>query len=365
MLAIFFVILAIAGALIATYTDLKSRIIPNKLTFGLIAIGIVGNISYALYTSDLSLLQDLVKGVILTFIIGYTFWVLGGWSAGDAKEFLFLASLLPRYPKFLHSYLNPSLASYPFPLTILVNTFVIILPVLIVYSIVISYKNLNLIELLKPLFDLKKYVKEALIVVSALLFGLMLGKPYLGLIAIIAFHVPMLKDVHRYLISFILIISFIAGDDSLIRLINLTKYFMATAIFFIAIGLIWNSLQLLMKKGLQEVYRVSDLHEGDVIAEEIYIQNGEIKRDSRSIIEKFKALMLSEGERNTRKSRTLIASPKAAGLTFNELSSLKDLVAKGQLDDEIILKKSMPMAPIYLLGLTLALLLGDIVVLLR
>ncbi|MEE9594022.1 MAG: A24 family peptidase C-terminal domain-containing protein [Candidatus Hydrothermarchaeales archaeon] len=360
MLDILFVALAVSGALIASVTDLKSRIIPNKLSLGLLTVGVVGNTTYALYVGDTSLLVDLARAIILIFVIGYLFWVLGGWSAGDAKEFIFLASLLPRYPKFLYDHLTPNLASYPFPLTILINTFVLILPALIIYFIIVSYKNLNLMEFLNPLLNLGKYLKEAILIVSALLVGVILGKPYLGLIALLAFHVPWSKNIYKYLVSLLIIIVFLASNDTLAKMANLVRYLVATTVFFAILGVFWNSIGILRSKALQEICRISDLHEGDVIAEEIYIQDGEVKRDNRDLLEKFKRLVISEKERKARKTRNLIASPKAAGLSAEDLTALKNYVAEGQLEDKIMVKKSMPFAPVVLLGLLSALLWGDI-----
>jgi preflagellin peptidase FlaK len=365
MLDILFVTLAIAGALIASVTDLKSRIVPNKLSFSLLATGIIGNTAYGFYSGDTSLIGDLAKGVFFIFAVGYVFWVLGGWSAGDAKEFLFIASLLPRYPPSLLGYLNPRLASYLFPVTILVNTFILILPVLIMYSIAVSYKKLSLKEFFHPLLNLRKYIREALFVVSALSLSIMLGKPYLFLIALLAFHVPWLTESRSSLLSLLVIIIFISANDPVARLVNLIRYFVTIVAFFTAMGLFWNSLSIIRRKALQETRRISDLREGDVIAEEIYIQDGQIKKDSRSFSERFRALVRSKEEREARKNRTLIASPKAAGLSASEIATLKDYVAGGVLEDKMTVKKSMPFAPVTLLGLLSALLVGDIVVLLR
>jgi preflagellin peptidase FlaK len=81
-----FTLLALAGAIVASYTDLKSGIIQNKLTFTLIVVGILGH----LILKGRTIVWPLASGIVLIFILGYGFWFIGGWSAGDAKEFLFL-----------------------------------------------------------------------------------------------------------------------------------------------------------------------------------------------------------------------------------------------------------------------------------
>ncbi len=52
MFEIVFVSLAVIGAVIASITDIKKGIIPNRLTFSLVGIGIIGNLVYGIYERD-------------------------------------------------------------------------------------------------------------------------------------------------------------------------------------------------------------------------------------------------------------------------------------------------------------------------
>ncbi len=363
MLEIFFVVLAIAGVIVASITDLKSRLISNKLSFGLLGIGVIGNTVYSIYSGDTALMVDLAAGLSLMFVAGYLFWKLGGWGAGDAKEFLFLASLVPRYPKFLTAYLNPQLAQYPFPLTMLVNTLLLVFPAVFVYSLSISYRKLNISDFVKPLGNFRRYTRDALFLVSSISLGAALGKPYLSIIAILAFYSAWLKDVYKYPISLVLIILVVNGDAQ--RLYSVVRYLAATAVFFALLGVFWNSIGILRAQALREARRISDLREGDIIAEEIYIRDGELRRDARSIMEKFKALVLRAEERRVWKQRDVIAYPTAAGLSVEEISALKKYVAEGKLEDMIVVKKNMPFGMVVPLGLFSSLLIGDLLVVLR
>jgi len=58
-------------------------------------------------------------------------WLTGGWAGGDVKLFTALGALLPFYTA-PHVQDVP----YPFPLTILFNSVIAILPVLLIYSII-------------------------------------------------------------------------------------------------------------------------------------------------------------------------------------------------------------------------------------
>lgn len=91
-------IIAIAACLYASYSDLKRGIIPNKLTFPLIGVGIILNGIYALMIGEIwyIIICLVVTGFI--FVLGYIFWKLGAWAGGDVKLFTALAALLPFYP---------------------------------------------------------------------------------------------------------------------------------------------------------------------------------------------------------------------------------------------------------------------------
>jgi hypothetical protein len=62
-------------------------------------------------------------------------WRTGGWAGGDVKLFTALGALLPAYTA---PYVSPAYStSYPlFPLTILFNTIIAFIPVLLVYAII-------------------------------------------------------------------------------------------------------------------------------------------------------------------------------------------------------------------------------------
>jgi len=68
-------------------------------------------------------------GAALAFAIGYVMWLTGGWAGGDVKLFTALGALLPFYTS---PHVND--VPYPFPLTILFNSVIAILPILLVYT---------------------------------------------------------------------------------------------------------------------------------------------------------------------------------------------------------------------------------------
>lgn len=81
------VLVVLAGLAIASYTDLKTGKIPNQLTGGMMAIGLVihliyGNPMFSLY------------GILLAFAIHFTLFALGVEKGGDAKLIMGVGALV-------------------------------------------------------------------------------------------------------------------------------------------------------------------------------------------------------------------------------------------------------------------------------
>ncbi|MCD4740257.1 A24 family peptidase [archaeon] len=98
-------LIALIGCLIAAYTDFKWGIVPDKLNYALIALGLI---CVPLQFNPVNTLIVYSLAVII-FVIGllaYTFGQLGG---GDVKLFTALTLLLPFYPSTIAqlSPLNP------------------------------------------------------------------------------------------------------------------------------------------------------------------------------------------------------------------------------------------------------------------
>ncbi|MDI6884107.1 MAG: prepilin peptidase [Hadesarchaea archaeon] len=125
--------IALGAVCIAVYTDLRERIIPNRLTFPLIGVGILFYFLFGVYRGDLLIVASGALGAAISFAIGYAMWLTGGWAGGDVKLFTALGALLPRFsPSYAAA---PYSSTYPlFPLTILINSVIVSIPVLLVYA---------------------------------------------------------------------------------------------------------------------------------------------------------------------------------------------------------------------------------------
>ena len=121
---------AVAGSCVAIYTDMRWRIIPNKLNFPMTIFGVAFYLLLGLNNGDLITAISGALGAAICFVIGYALWLTGGWAGGDVKLFTALGALLYGYRMPVG---NPI---YPIPLTILFNSIIAIVPVLIVYSLI-------------------------------------------------------------------------------------------------------------------------------------------------------------------------------------------------------------------------------------
>lgn len=133
--------IAIVGACIAMYTDLfKNRIIPNRLTYPLVVIGVIFYIPLGVYRHDLLIAVSGLLGAAIAFGIGYVMWLGGGWAGGDVKLFTAFGALLPMFsPPYAPA---PYASGHPlFPITILFNSVIAMIPVLLVYAAICSARG--------------------------------------------------------------------------------------------------------------------------------------------------------------------------------------------------------------------------------
>jgi len=121
---------ALVGSWVAVYTDLRWRIIPNKLNFSMIVFGVFFYLFLGLNKWNFITAISGALGAVTCFAIGYLLWLSGGWAGGDVKLFTAFGALLFGFKMPVG---NPI---YPMPLTILFNSIIAIAPVLMVYSLV-------------------------------------------------------------------------------------------------------------------------------------------------------------------------------------------------------------------------------------
>jgi preflagellin peptidase FlaK len=370
------VILAMAACIYASYSDLKRGIIPNKLTFPLIAIGIVLNGIYAFMIGEFLfiLVCVVVTGVI--FGLGYLFWKMGAWAGGDVKLFTALAALIPFNPLLVSYQIFqvpfPVEGIYPFPLTLIINSILSILPFLLIYVFYVVAKDKSYLmgELTSPVKDYKKNIVLTLVITSAVNITLFVTQQLQLQIIIISL-------ILIYLLS--LLISKLPNRIKavLVSLVTVAALFYNFQITIISMVVLFISIIILevvrklltsvSREALQDDIPLDELNEGMIPAYNMYQQDdNEIYVDNKSFTDKLKESF------KTRDPSILTAPPGkrlvgtlAAGLTNEDIELLKKLYHEDKISRKFRVKKGVPFAPSILIGLLISLFIGDLAYILQ
>lgn len=368
--------IAIVACLYASYSDLKRGIIPNKVTFPLIAIGIILNGIYAFTIGNIwfIIICAVVTGVI--FALGYLFWKMGAWAGGDVKLFTALAALVPFNP-ILISYQVfqvpfPVIGIYPFPLTVIINSILSILPFLLIYVfyVVVKTKPHLIDELISPVkTDYKKNIVLTLVITSAVTLAYFISQQFrIQLIIIILILIYLLSLVISKLPNYVkaVLVSVVTAAaifyNPKITIISIVVLFIS----IIIIEIIKKLLTTVSKEALQDEYPLKKLKEGMIPAYNLYQRDDKVYVDDKSFTDKIKDSF------KTRDLSILTAPPGkrlvgtlAAGLSTDDIQILKQLHHEGKISSKFRVKKGVPFAPSILIGLLISLFIGDLAYILQ
>lgn len=355
--------IALLAVCVANYTDLKERIIPNKLTFPLIGVGVVFYILLGLYWWDFWTLIAGALGAAIAFAIGYTMWLTGGWAGGDVKLFTALGALLPGIGL---SFKPSNAAPYPLLLTILFNSIIAIAPILFAFIAISCARKPGIGgKIISPLREsARRYLEAPWVLIACSILGL-------GLASWIDLSWPL-----KLLLVFILIVAFyrvpfktrmpIAAAltfygiylDPLITL----KAFVTILFLLPGLRLLISAVSVANREVLQEKVKITELKEGMIPAETIYEKGEKIGRYKSLGYGKLLKQALRYPSKLVRpKWDRVLADPRvAAGVTRGQMRVLRQLVQRGKLKDSIRIKKGMPFAPAFGLGVFISVFFGDI-----
>lgn len=94
MIETILLILAFSLLAIASYTDIRTREVPDWLSYGGIVVGLSLRIIVSLYLWDYSLFLYGIIGFTAFFIIGCAMFYTGQWGGGDSKVLMALGALM-------------------------------------------------------------------------------------------------------------------------------------------------------------------------------------------------------------------------------------------------------------------------------
>ena len=106
-------LLALAGLAFASFTDLRERIVPDELSYSMVAVGLLYHayLSATTWSPHPFLLS--LGGAAAAFGFAYLLWRIGAWAGGDVKLFAGLGALVPWEFPFV-VFLNSVALSFPF-----------------------------------------------------------------------------------------------------------------------------------------------------------------------------------------------------------------------------------------------------------
>ena len=93
MLEIMLTIIALTGLLIASYTDLKSREVPDWLSYGILSSALGIRLIFSL-NGNWNILFSGLFGFGVLFAVGYLFYIVSQWGGGDAKLLMGMGAVI-------------------------------------------------------------------------------------------------------------------------------------------------------------------------------------------------------------------------------------------------------------------------------
>ncbi len=137
---ILLIILGLLALILASINDLKTREVPDSLSYGLIITGLFLHLLGSIIFKDFKFISFNILGIIIAIATSLLMFYGKQWGGGDAKLLIGIAAIFYPYPETLLSYLSPNL-NIPFILILWLNILIIGSVYGIFYSIYLSIKN--------------------------------------------------------------------------------------------------------------------------------------------------------------------------------------------------------------------------------
>ncbi len=353
------IIVSVLGLIAATYTDLKERIVPNKLNYGLAIIGLIlFGIQSIIQSTPLPFIYSFL-GMAIGFFFGWVMWKIGIFAGGDVKLFMGLGALNPFTPALIKIGMLTNSSIPLFPLTLFLYSLFAFLPYGIFIVIIKLAKNKKMqkeiLKEMKPKILLSIhasfFTSAAYTILAVYSINLLLTIPILILWGLF-------KSNKKYLTIISLILALI------LNYVLLTQALVAT----ILISVIFYSLLkllFLVKRVLVSEVDVNKLTEGMIPAKTLIWKGKEVVAQEginlKTILNLIKDKNSNAIKEMLAPKKEIISAIKARGLNEDELKLVKQLAKKGLIPKKMQIKESMPFVPTMLLGYILCLILGDII----
>jgi archaeal preflagellin peptidase FlaK len=352
------IIISLLTLLGATYTDLKERIVTNKLNFGATLLGLVLFSIRSIFEQSFFPLFYSIIGLSFGFLFGWALWKIGVFAGGDVKLFMALGALNPFTPALLNMGIFSSFQLPIFPITLFLHSLIAFLP----YGFaVVLYKLIKNKKVRKEIFkDAKiraKQASHASIVIASLHIIISFFTQNYLIEAISIFIILLIwnyfKDKKKY---FTLILFVIALAMNFVLFIQVLIGTIIIIVGFYGLAKIMFSLHPLLSKPIE----VEKLEEGMIPANTLMWKEKKVVEKEKlgfaqilKLTKEKKLNLLVENEKE------IVSANKARGVIEEEIKELQKLAKKKLIPKTIMIKDSMPFVPTMLLGYGISLFLGD------
>ena len=365
--ALFFAV-SLAGLGIASYTDLKKRIVNNWLSYSLIIIGLAGHFIWAAIESNPMIFVFSAVSAAGGFGFAWLLWKIGVWAGGDVKLFTGLAALNPTNLFILGLMWAPfGGLSAPVQLPIFpISLFIFSVFAMLPYGSLISahgiwkrkeersklwadakQRAVHTFQLSLAIVGFSWILTSFGITTWALLpilivFGLIKNGKARTIVAVVLFAWATYNAAAESVSQFVLLFVLFFGLYLLIKLYSVSKTI------------------------LREKKKIINLEEGDIPAETLMEQEGIVKKIQPLGIKKIINYLTNNRVQELQgllqpSGRVIISSNRARGLSDEELEELRTLAKENKIGDTMEVKLSAPFVPALLIAYLALNIVGDII----
>lgn len=299
-------IISLFGLALASFTDLKQRIVPNKLNIFLLSSGLFLHAIISFLQSSLQPLLYSAFATAYSFLFAYLLYKAGVWAGGDVKLFAAIAALNPVNPFVM----KPTLESFA-----------------------IFHATL-------PVFPIELFV-FTIFAMMPVSFAIMLKRAE--------------RNIRRKLIS---LLAAMVAIIALLFVLNASANYIALAALAMLSYLIIACLPLARVLFVREK-KITELEEGDICGESIRLVRGRVVREKDFNMRKL-INYLVQYKNGTASGNEIVSPLRARGVTLEEIAKLRELVANGKTEDRILVKESVPMVPAIFIAYVVLNIVGDL-----
>ncbi|MBT3416581.1 hypothetical protein HON86_01310 [Candidatus Woesearchaeota archaeon] len=169
MFDLIIIAIVLIALIFAAITDIKTKEVPDWLTYSLITIGLIIFIFRSIQENSFMPILESLKGFAIFFAIGSAMYYSKQWGGGDAKLLMGMGAILNQYPEKLLNIFSPNLNIYfPFILFINILFFGAIYGLIISIALIIKNKK-EFLKKFKIINRNSKKIRNALIILTGIM----------------------------------------------------------------------------------------------------------------------------------------------------------------------------------------------------